>query len=180
MIRPTPTIRYRAKQFFAALKPDISSDDTALIQSTFTENPQALELFYRMDTRDRQHGVAVLRTLLAQNHHHPALLQAALLHDVGKAMGQPLFYRVAVVLLHTVWPAGLTRLGQGPLTCAVWRRPFVINLNHPHIGATWAAEAGCDALVVELIETHQHQPADRPQTLTQRLHRALYNADGEN
>jgi len=171
---------YRARQFLAALKPGVSAADWTLVESAFQKNTSALALFQRLSPADRRHAVAVLRALLACGQNHVALQQAALLHDVGKALGQPLFYRVVIVLLDAFWPAGLRKLARGSLTCLAWRRPFVIHAQHPQIGAAWAQEAGCQALVVALIRLHQEKPPDYPRTLLENLHRSLYDADGVN
>jgi hypothetical protein len=179
-------IRYRTRQFFAALKPRVSDDDRQQLGAVFSGNSAALVLFERMRAADRQHALAVLKTLPpAETLNVPAdaylaLQRAALLHDVGKTMGQPLLYRVVIVLLQVAWPAALQTLSQASLTCPAWRRPFVINARHPKIGAAWAREAGCRPLTVSLIEGHQGAPAGQPATLFEKLHRALYEADGKN
>jgi len=175
------TASYRAHQFFTALKPSLSAQDQAMVRSVFSEHRQALGLFERMAAADQQHAIAVLQTLLARGEDHQALQQAALLHDAGKALGQPLIYRVAVVLLAVFWPAGLRQLAQVPLaTCPIWRKPFVVHAQHPQIGAAWAREAGCSDLTVALIERHQEKPPQHPKTLEEQLQKALYEADGGN
>ncbi len=172
--------RYRTAQFFRAVFATISDDDIALVADLLGQNPAALKLFQRMSTPDRRHGIAVAKTLLADGHTDAALLQAALLHDVGKAMGQPLIHRVLVVVLRRTSPALLNRLASAPLDCARWRRPFVINARHPDIGAQWAHEAGCSATVAQLIARHQQKPAARPDSAIEKLHAALYAADNKN
>lgn len=180
MINVIGLAHYRAKQFFAALKPSISGEDWQLVELVFQENASALALFRYMSTADQQHAITVLRTLLLQGKDHWALQQAALLHDVGKVSGQPLIYRVVIVLLNAFWPAGLGKLAQGSLTCAAWRKPFVVHAQHPQIGATWAQEAGCSEAVVTLIRIHQKKPPDHPKTLLENWHQALYEADSAN
>jgi hypothetical protein len=81
-------------------------------------------------------------------------MQAALLHDVGKSMGQPIIHRVLIVLLEAFWPAALRRLST-PGNAGWWRRPFVIHAQHPAVGATWAKEMGCEPLAVNLITRHE-------------------------
>jgi hypothetical protein len=180
MADPVAAARYRARQFFAMLKPRVSAADRALVESVFESNRAALALFERMRPADQQHAIAVLRTVRQQTAIHPALAQAALLHDVGKGLGQPLFYRVAIVLLNHFWPAGLARLAQGSLTGPRWRRPFVVHARHPEIGADWAEAAGCEPLTVELIRRHQQPPAKPATTLFDQLHQALVEADDRN
>ncbi len=172
--------RYRAAQFFGALHATISTDDARLVESVLGHTPAALTLFRQMSTSDRRHAIAVAKTLRAAGHTDPLLLQAALLHDVGKSLGQPLIHRVLVVLLHKYCPAALTWLADAPLECARWRRPFVIHTRHPQMGAVWAKEAGCSPLVVHLIAIHQQLPATLPVSSAEKLHTALYAADNEN
>ena len=179
-------VLYRTRQFFAALKPRVSDADREDLAAVFAANAKALTLFERMSAADQQHALAVLKTLpSAQTLNVPpdayaALQQAALLHDVGKAMGQPLAHRVVIVLLQARWPGALQALSKAPLTCSAWRRPFVINARHPEIGAKWAREAGCRPLTVDLIKGHQGPPVGQPETLFEKLHQALYEADGKN
>ena len=174
------TARYRAKQFFGRLRPHISNDDRELVASVFGENMRALALFGRMTAGDQQHAIAVLRSALKQSNAHIALQQAALLHDVGKALGQPLIHRVVIVLLKAFWPKGLYQLSQTDLSCAAWRRPFVVHAQHPQIGAIWAQQAGCNDMAVLLIEHHQEPPSGQPKTQIERLHSILYEADEAN
>ncbi len=180
MTRILKAAHYRARQFFAALHPSITPEDWLLVTSVLQQNPSALSLFQRMPRSDQQHAIAVLQTLHQQGHTHPALQQAALLHDVGKALGQPLVYRVLVVLLKSLWPAALAKLSNAPLDSPAWQRPFVVNAHHPQIGADWARNAGCDALTVTLIKMHRQLPANHNTTLLETLHRQLYKADNRN
>ncbi|MFQ5610706.1 MAG: hypothetical protein ACE5H9_01085 [Anaerolineae bacterium] len=159
---------YRAWQFFAALGARLDREDHQLVRSVLGPlGPQAEALFYRMRRNDQRHAVAVLRTLLAAGQQEPALGQAALLHDVGKVMGQPILYRVAIVLLEAYAPAWLDRLAlaneppsaSGLERVARWRRPFVVHAWHPALGARMAANVGCGPLAVGLILNHQRTPA---------------------
>lgn len=173
-------IRYRAAQFFHALHTTISTDDLALVDRILGGNSAARALFNRMSPSDRQHAIAVARTLQQCGYTAPELLQAALLHDVAKSLGQPILHRVLVVLLSRVSYSFLKKLGSAPLDCPAWRKPFVVSLHHPQIGAEWAKEAGCSPLTVQLIAHHQRRPATHPISLEQKLHTALYAADNEN
>jgi hypothetical protein len=173
---------YRSYQFFAALKAYLpawagglaqqpSAEDRALLHSVLPVEAQQ-RLFARMSPNDQRHGLAVTRTLQQAGYQQPALLQAALLHDVAKSLGQPILHRVLIVLLAAFWPAALRwlsheREGAAPQVAQVeawlaetswlsrWRRPFVIHAYHPVIGAAWAETAGCDPVALKLILKHQ-------------------------
>lgn len=187
---------YRSYQFFAAVKASLprqlSPADTALMRAVLPA-PAQQELFNRMPPNDRRHAIAVARTLQQAGHTEPALLQAALLHDVAKSIGQPIPHRVAIVLFEAFWPAALRALSDWQQNDAApsftdsqirgivwWRRPFVVHAHHPAIGAAWAKRAGCDSLAVTLILNHQQKPAAAPATAVEKLQAALYQADNLN
>ncbi|MCG3211029.1 MAG: hypothetical protein FOGNACKC_04666 [Anaerolineae bacterium] len=187
---------YRSYQFFAAVKASLprqlSPADTALMRAVLPA-PAQQELFNRMPPNDRRHAIAVARTLQQAGHTEPALLQAALLHDVAKSIGQPILHRVAIVLFEAFWPAALRALSDWQQNDAApsfadsqirgivwWRRPFVVHAHHPAIGAAWAKRAGCDSLAVTLILNHQQKPAAAPATAVEKLQAALYQADNLN
>ncbi|GAB4430238.1 MAG: hypothetical protein Kow0031_11030 [Anaerolineae bacterium] len=178
---------YRASQFFAALKAGLPgwlgglsarlpAADAALVDAILPED--ARRLFRQMPPNDRRHAIAVARTLRPAGYTGLAIMQAALLHDVAKSIGQPIPHRVAIVLLEAFWPAALVKLSElqiangkfsatgddsstGPFADSQlravpwWRRPFVVHAWHPQIGAEWARQAGCDPLAVNLILRHQ-------------------------
>jgi hypothetical protein len=152
-------VLYRTFQFFVAVKSNLvvnsqfTAEDETLLNSILA-TPSQQQLFGNMFPNDRGHALAVARTLQQAGYTHPALMQAALLHDVGKSMGQPIIHRVLIVLLEAFWPAALQRL-SAPGQASWWRRPFVIHAQHAAIGADWAKEAGCDLLAVNLIIRHQ-------------------------
>ena|SRR5260221_9082062 len=152
----------------------IDEDQAAEILS-----PDLLALFRRMRRSEQQHSLNVLQMLRERGQNHPALLIAALLHDVGKSfIAFHLWDRVIVVLVKAVAPESAQRWGKGLPTG--WRRPFVVSFQHPTWGAEMVAAAGGDPLAVELIAIHQTQLAHEPQTLTERLLIALQAADDAN
>ena len=166
---------YRVSQFFVALfsylpawaggkQGQLSAADQTLVNTILSTPPQQ-QLFAQMPPNDQRHAIAVARTLQQTKHTEPALLQAALLHDVGKSIGQPIFHRVAIVLMEAFWPSMLDNVSNLPendqptdsqiRSIIWWRRPFVVHAQHPAIGAEWAKSVGCDPLTVNLIFRHQ-------------------------
>jgi hypothetical protein len=105
----------------------------------------------------------VLAALQGAGHDHPALFQAALLHDCAKREGGVrLWHRVALMLLKAFWPALPAHWAAEPApVCTDWRYPVWAHLHHPERGAELAAAAGCDPLAVALIRRHQESPAMR-------------------
>ncbi len=111
-------------------------------------------LFLSMSRNDRQHHLRVYRQLLAQGHTHPALLQAALLHDVGKTrLRFNVLDRIGVVVVKMLLPHKFEEWGQGE--AKGWRRAIVVSAQHPLWGAEMVAALGGDPLAVQLIAHHQ-------------------------
>jgi putative nucleotidyltransferase with HDIG domain len=163
------------RQFLAALVArDLSASDRAFVARYLT--PQQQALFERLAPADQQHAIAVARLLLDRGWADTALLQAALLHDIGKAdSGLNLAYRTAIVLLRALWPAAFDRLAARDRG---WRRPFYRHRHHPEHGACLVEAAGADPLVVELIRRHQEPLRTAPRSHVERLLAALQAADG--
>lgn len=193
---------YRAAQFFAALRAtfpwwaggmrrgNLGADDQTMVNSILA-TPEQQCLFAGMPPNDQRHAIAVAHTLRQAGHNHPALMQAALLHDVGKSLSQPIIHRVLIVLFEAFWPTALQWLSYESANRRMvntnslihniswWRRPFVVHAQHPAIGATWAEEAGCDPLGVRLIAKHQDELGNET-TEEQKLLAALQWADDLN
>jgi hypothetical protein len=179
---------YRVRQFVSAVvaytRP-LTADGRAEARTWLPES--AWPLFDAMPHNDQRHSLNVLRSLRAAGYDDPALMQAALLHDVAKsAGGVTLFHRVAVVLLKALQPNWGARMAQSqPPTRSNVLYPFWAHTNHPDLGAEMAAAAGCDALTVTLIRQHQESQhaafndamIDDP---TDRLLAALQAADDNN
>jgi hypothetical protein len=195
---------YRASQFLAALKTGLPIwaggregllpvEAVRFVRSILITPPQQ-QLFERMPPNDQRHAIAVAHNLQQAGYQQVALMQAALLHDVGKSIGQPLIHRVLIVLLEAFWPAALAWLSNKPTSQEFnpqssilnlqssnwWRRPFVVHAYHPMIGAVWAQEAGCDPLAVTLILKHQDKADETLPSLARELLAALQWADDLN
>ena len=171
-------IAYRMRQLWQALGFHAESIDARTLEEYL--NPEQRELFQSMPAAEQRHSLATLRTLQAKGHFEQALLQAALLHDAGKAGGRVrLWHRVATVLLRSLAPALLVPLARNEP--GTWRYPFFVQLHHAERGAALAAEAGTHALAVALIRWHHsapHESALGPQA--QELLTWLQAADGQN
>ncbi|NNJ10147.1 hypothetical protein EKD04_007390 [Chloroflexales bacterium ZM16-3] len=150
------TFRYRAQQFFAAIRAEVSAEERALVTRTLTAGEQ--RLFERMPTYDQRHCLDVYATLVDAGHSDPLLLRAAIVHDCGKVDddGRPMglgWYIVATLLkrLPALYLA-LAKSGRGPL------RPIRIYAEHAWRGARMAAEAGSPPAIVDTLR-HYHDPA---------------------
>lgn len=143
--------RYRVHQFFEALRarrepPDISPARDVLA-------PPLLALFEGMPAEDQRHVLTVLSDLQARGETGQPLLEAALLHDLGKAgAGVGLLHRVARVLLWRSWPAAWAWLSA---SATGWRRPFWVVANHAERGAVWVESQGGSAELVALVRQHE-------------------------
>lgn len=136
-------------------------------------------LFATMPRNDRQHHLRVYKQLIAQGHDHPALVQAALLHDVGKTRYRfNVLDRIWVVVIKTLLPRQFKKWGQGePIS---WRRAVVISAQHPAWSAEMVAASGGDQLAVDLIARHQDPITPDLPPAIQALLPLLKTADDEN
>lgn len=136
---------YRAKQFFRAFR---RRDPRVFVAAAGAYlSLSQLALFKQMSPYDQEHAVDVLNHLRRQGWQDVELMQAALLHDVGKAfVGAGLWRRVAHVLL---WAARTES------------RPRSAYARHADVGADAAERAGSPPEVVALIRRH-HAPLPLP------------------
>lgn len=149
--RPRPL--YRARQFFASLRPRIGDDKRREAIAYLGEGQSPL--FEAMALPDQRHCLDVFQALRRQGHDDRDLLTAALLHDVGKENAR-LGQRVAYVLLQALSPRLLARLAGGGGLAVLHR--------HAERGARLAAAAGASDAVVRLI---RGDPADPRSALLQ-------------
>ena len=167
---------YRASQFFRALTARVRPEEIQVLDRHLTPLQQAL--FRQMTVNDQRHALDVLETLIRTGYGEPVLLQAALLHDVGKVgAGLRLWHRVSIVLLNAGMPGLLDRLGRDDP--GSWRYPFFAHKHHARRGAELARQAGCPPLTATLIRRHHEPvPEDQQETPEGRLLLALQAADG--
>ena len=162
---------YRVWQALTGLWPRISEVDRAEARAWLSERQFAL--WAQQTPRDQRHSLRVLRLLRAWGWEARPLMQAALLHDVGKSVTKPtLWHRTVWVLAGALaprWRSFLIRK-QG------WRRPFWVLAEHPRLGAEMARAAGCDEEVVWLIAHHQEEKVNE-NSARARWWQALKRAD---
>jgi predicted HD phosphohydrolase len=116
------------------------------------------ELFRQMPSMDQRHCLAVFRALREAGHAEPSLLQAALIHDVGKSLGPVgIRHRVTAVLGKALSPRLWERLDGEP---GSWLYPFRVHRHHAALGAELAAQAGCSPEVVWLVAHHEDDQRD--------------------
>jgi len=151
--------RYRLTQFARYFRaPPLTAADQQQLANHLT--PELRTLFERMAPGEQAHSLRVMGWLVEHGHHQPELLQAALLHDVGKVLAPVnLIERGVIVLAQKFLPEAMERWENGEPQG--WRRPFVTAACHAEWGAQLAAQAGAPPLTVHLIRQHQlPAPAD--------------------
>lgn len=169
---------YRVWQFWKSfrrkLEPGFFEDVDGLL------SPEQLELFFQLPVSDQNHSYRVYQCLIESGENNRELLQAALLHDLGKVKFplKPLERAVAVLLMGLL-PALADRLAAGEPKGI--RKPLVVYHNHPDWGAALAEKAGCSPLTVWLIRNHE-SPAQRDFSSEEagQLLIKLQNADNQN
>lgn len=112
------------------------------------------ELFMQMKRSDRQHHLRVLSYLLKREHTHPALLTAALLHDVGKSTVKfTIPDRIMAVVVKKLFPAKFREWSRSDISG--WKKPLVVSAKHPKWGAEMLTAVGGDDVAVALVYHHQ-------------------------
>jgi hypothetical protein len=136
--------------------------------------PSLYSLFRAMPEQYRRHALDVYRRVKSAGGSGPPLLQAALLHDVGKydpGTGRyvTVAHRVAIVLLEAL-PGGkglLRRLAAPGRGNGVVFYPFYLSRRHAALGARLAAEYGASSEAVRLIAGHHGRADDSALKLLQ-------------
>jgi hypothetical protein len=146
-------VRYRLRQFWAALLARLAPGERALVAATLSSGE--LRLFERMARFDQRHCLDVYRTLVRCGHSDPLLLRAALIHDCGKVGDDgrpiPLLYYGAFVLLKRLAPALYRRAaasGRGLL----W--PFAVHGRHDERAARMAELVGSPPELVAILRDY--------------------------
>jgi hypothetical protein len=148
---------YRIQQFLDAVRSTGKPVGAEVLRPHLS--PAQIELFHQMPASEQRHAVSVLKALQREQHGEAELMQAALLHDVGRFGGHVrLWHRVATVLLQAIHPALFLCLASDE--AGSWRYPFYAQLHHASLGAELAARVGTDKLTVALIRWH-HTAVDQ-------------------
>ena len=167
---------YRGRQFFSALlaRRAIESDRSRGGRLRALEDrlePAQRRLFLTMDWADQRHCLDVYHLLVEWGYDHDDLLQAALLHDVGKSLARVrLWHRVAIVLAQAIHSNIIGRLGSDRPSS--WRYPLYVHWRHADLGARLAQAVGCRPRVVELIRRHDEAGGDELLEALRRADRA--------
>lgn len=150
-------VLYRVRQLVRALFARHVVSRDRVQKATKSLSPEAQALFARQTLHDQRHALAVYETLCRRGHTSEDLLAAALLHDVGKAVARlrP-WERGLLVLAERFAPRRLDYL-IGAAQGGFWE-PLAQYVRHPEIGASWARNAGCSPVTVELIRQHEVPP----------------------
>jgi len=148
---------YRVSQFVWHIRASVTGEEQRLARQQLPL-PALFALFDGMPRADQRHALDVYLALRDSGYNDADLLAAALLHDVGKAGGIPLLYRVAIVLARALAPNLLPHLD---CETSWWRRPFYVSMHHPEIGAQMIANAGGNRRLVTFARYHQDPPAGR-------------------
>jgi putative nucleotidyltransferase with HDIG domain len=167
---------HRFQQFFRALRATVSPAERLLLREYLSREQRAL--FTRMTLSDQRHCLDLFYTLRDKGESDEALLQAALLHDVGKSEARIyLWQRVTYVLMGKVSKRWRNRFCDR--SDRDWRYAFFVLAHHTEIGAALANRAGCADEVVELIRAHQSPITPKIPSAARRKLRALQAADNQ-
>ena len=172
--------RYRLSQFVTYLWPrPLGPAELAEVERVLGQPLAAL--FRRQTAGEQAHSWRVMQ-IVAQGAGpyaaQPELLQAALLHDVGKSRAPlSLVDRTVVVLAGWLAPKAAERWAEGQRSG--WRRPFVTARCHAEWGAKLCAAAGAPPLTVSLVRRHQ-TPVTRPASPEDEMLVLLQAADDDN
>lgn len=158
-----------ARRFLGAVTARVDPAELAPL-GDYLSSPEQ-DLFRQMPVADQRHALDLFHRLHRDGHTDPDLLRAALLHDVGKALGRlPLAYRVIFSFSRLLSDRLARWLGEP--SRPRWCRPFYLAAYHAELGAEAAARAGSNPRVVALIAQHD-APGRDP------LSRLLYRYDGQ-
>jgi putative nucleotidyltransferase with HDIG domain len=142
---------HRLRQFATAGRPPTAADYA--LGRAWLKDP-LFQLFTGQHPRDIAHTAATARWLIERGHDDPALIQAALLHDIGKGEQRRLDRAAAVLATAT---RSERILGAADSRLAT-RRAIERTRIHADAGAHQLIARGADDRVVELTRAHHDPP----------------------
>lgn len=154
----------RIKQFVAAVSARITDEDQAYIKCFL--RPEEQQLFWQMNLPEQRHALDVAYTAekLAAGRggiDHRCLIQAALLHDVGKVRGDiSIPDKVMTVLADGFCPRIAKRLskeGRGNRLSNM-RHAMYVYYRHAQRGADMLDACGAEPRLVEWVRRHHEPP----------------------
>lgn len=156
------------KRFFGLFGARLTQPDLELIDAYLDEAGKFL--FFQMNRVDQKHSVAVARAVIAeagckQEIDLTTLVQAALLHDIGKVEGElNVANRLIAGFVRRIFPSLRDKYSR---SCrSGWlkiRYGFYVDRVHPLRGSYMAKIVGIEKSVVDLIR-HHHDPPREGQT----------------
>ncbi|MGE3797416.1 MAG: hypothetical protein AB7G88_06200, partial [Thermomicrobiales bacterium] len=129
-----------------------STDDWVQVREILSE--AQLEAFRHLPRHDQSHAICVMRQVEKSGWVERDLLQAALLHDIGKSAGgrsPSLLDRTVHVFLRRISPPVLSALTSSQ---SWWNGGLVLAVHHPALGAKRAENLGCSPRACDLVARH--------------------------
>jgi putative nucleotidyltransferase with HDIG domain len=159
------TVARRVAQFWRHSSARVTAAERA--RATDVLGPELAPLFGGLPVNEQRHALDVLATLERMGEADRVLLQAALLHDLGKASARfSIMDRSLAVLLEAVAPALFARLLD---RLPDFRRRYAAYRQHATIGAARLDQLGATEVAAIIAEHHALAPALER---TRRLRRA--------
>jgi len=142
------TFAYRVRQALLHRGAGLAEAERRDVESFLA--PALRDAFYGLSVRDQRHSYRVFLRLRADEGASMVLLQAALLHDAGKAQAPLGVAGRSLVVIAEALRAG-SLLSRLPLL----GRRFDAYRRHPQIGARLLRNAGASPELVEIVAEHQ-------------------------
>lgn len=140
--------RQRVRQFVWAVSGPSTPPDLGELGVLLADEQK--RLFLALAAVDQRHSLAVARALAAQGETDAELLQAALMHDIGKSLGHiAVWERVAHVLLSHYAPRLVGRIGSAQRSGP--GHGLYVLAHQAESGAQLAEQAGFSPDVVALV-----------------------------
>ena len=156
---------YRVRQFWRHSSARVTQADG--IRAVELLGPRLAPLFASMPVNEQRHGLDVLEEAQRLGPVDSLLVQAALLHDVGKAEAKFSILDRSLAVFLKALSASLLRLFLN--VRPGYRRRYQIYVDHAARGAARVAALGADELAAVIAEHHSLSPVHQ---VTRRLRQA--------